>query len=64
MVGDDHLNIDEDDQIANTLIKSMRAATEGVIKIDIKDQSAAQINLNNNSIMVDLLQPEFFRKCT
>jgi hypothetical protein len=61
MVGDDHLHIDEDDQIANTLIKSMRAATEGVIKIDIKDQSAAQINLNNNSIMVDLLQPEFFR---
>jgi hypothetical protein len=61
MVGDDHLHIDEDDQIANTLVKSMRAATEGVIKIDIKDQSAVQINLNNNSIMVDLLQPEFFR---
>jgi hypothetical protein len=61
MVGDDYLHIDEDDQIANTLVKSMRAATEGVIKIDIKDQSAAQINLNNNSIMVDLLQPEFFK---
>lgn len=62
MVGeDDHLHIDEDDQIANTLVKSMRAATEGVIKIDIKDQSAVQINLNNNSIMVDFLQPEFFR---
>ena len=61
MVGDDHLHIGKDDQIANTLVKSMRAATEGVIKIDIKDQSAAQINLNNNSIMVDLLRPEFFR---
>jgi hypothetical protein len=61
MVGDDHLHIGKDDQIANTLVKSMRAATEGVIKIDIKDQSAVQINLNNNSIMVDLLRPEFFR---
>ena len=61
MVGDDHLHIDEDDQIANTLVKSMRAATEGVIKIDIKDQSAVKINLDNNSIVVDLLQPEFFR---
>ena len=61
MVGDDHLHIDEDDQIANTLVKSMRAVTEGVIKIDIKDQSAVKINLDNNSIVVDLLQPEFFR---
>ena len=61
MVGDDHLHIGKDDQIANTLVKSMRAATGGVIKIDIKDQSTVQINLNNNSIVVDLLQPEFFR---
>ena len=61
MVGDDHLHIDQDDQIANTLVKSIRAAKEGRIKIDIKDQAAVQINLNNNLIMVDLLQPEFFK---
>jgi len=61
MVGDDHLHIDKDDQIVNWLIKSMKAAKEGVIKIYIKDQSAAQINLNDNLITVDLLQPEFFR---
>ena len=61
MVGDDHLHIDKDDHILNTLVRSMKAATEGMIKIDIKDQSAAQINLNNNLITVDLLQPEFFR---
>ena len=61
MVGDDHLHIDKDDQIVNWLIKSMKAAKEGVIKIYIKDQSAAQINLNDNLITIDLLQPEFFR---
>ena len=61
MVGDDHLHIDKDDQIINWLIKSMEAAKEGIIKIYIKDQSAAQINLNDNLITVDLIQPEFFR---
>jgi hypothetical protein len=61
MVGDDHLHIDKDDQIINWLIKSMEAAKEGIIKIYIKDQSAAQINLNDNLITVDLVQPEFFR---
>jgi hypothetical protein len=61
MVGDDHLHLDKDDQIINWLIKSMEAAKEGIIKIYIKDQSAAQINLNDNLITVDLVQPEFFR---
>jgi hypothetical protein len=61
MVGENHLHIDNDDQIINWLIKSMKAAKEGVIKIYIKDQSAAQINLNDNLITIDLLQPEFFR---
>jgi hypothetical protein len=61
MVGEKHLHIDKDDQIMNTLVKSMKTAKEGIIKIDIKDQSAAQINLNDNLITVDLLQPEYFR---
>ena len=61
MVGDVHLHIDKDDHILNTLVRSMKAATAGMIKIDIKDQSAAKINLNNDLITVDLLQPEFFR---
>jgi hypothetical protein len=61
MVGDDHLHIAKDDQIINWLIKSMEAAKEGTIKIYIKDQSAAQINLNDNLIAVDLLHPELFR---
>jgi hypothetical protein len=61
MVGEKHLHIDKDDQIMNILVKSMKTAKEGIIKIDIKDQSAAQINLNDNLITVDLLQPEYFR---
>jgi hypothetical protein len=61
MVGENHLHIDNDDQIINWLIKSMKAAKEGMLKIDIKDQSAAQISLNDNLITIDLLQPEFFR---
>jgi hypothetical protein len=61
MVGDDHLHVDKDDQIVDTLVKSMRAAKGGAIKIDTEDQSAVQIYLNDNLIMVDLLQPEFFR---
>ena len=61
MVGDDHLHVDKDDQIVDTLVKSMRAAKEGAIRIDTEDQSAVRIYLNDNLIMVDLLQPEFFR---
>jgi hypothetical protein len=61
MVGDDHLHVDKDDQIVDMLVKSMRAAKEGAIRIDTEDQSAVQIYLNDNLIMVDLLQPEFFR---
>lgn len=61
MVGDDHLHIDEDDQIVNWLIKSMKVVEEGIIKVYIKDQSAAQISLSDNLITVDLLEPEFFR---
>jgi len=41
----------------------MRIAQTGTIKLDIEGQPAVKININNNGnkMMVDLLQPAFFR---
>ena len=60
---DNHLHIDEQDPIAEWLVRSMRIAQTGTIKLDIEGQPAVKININNNGnkMMVDLLQPAFFR---
>ncbi len=60
---DNHLHIDGQDPIADWLVRSMRTAQTGSIKLDIEGQSTVKIDLINygNKIMVDLLQPVFFR---
>ncbi len=60
---DNHLHIDEQDPIADWLVRSMRTAQTGSIKLDIEGQPAVKIDIINygNKIIVDLLQPVFFR---
>ena len=60
---DNHLHIDEQDAIADWLVRSMRTAQTGSIKLDIEGQPAVKIDIINygKKIVVDLLQPVFFR---
>jgi hypothetical protein len=61
MLGKNHLHIDENDMISDWLVKSMKSLTRGTIEIDTENQSAAQIDIFNDKIAINLLQAEFFR---
>lgn len=61
MLGNDHLHIDENDVISDWLVKAMKSATNGTIKIDAENQPAAEIDISKAKITINLLQPEFFR---
>jgi hypothetical protein len=60
---DNHFHINEQDPIADWLIRSMRTAQTGSIMLHMEDQPAVKIDIihNRNKIVVDLLQPVFFR---
>jgi len=60
---DNHLHIDEQDPIADWLIRSIKTAQTGSIKLHMEGQPAVKIDIihNRNKIVVDLLQPVFFR---
>ena len=47
--------------ISDWLVKSMKSLTRGIIEIDTENQSAAQIDISNDKIAINLLQAEFFR---
>jgi hypothetical protein len=59
---DKHLHIDEQDPIADWLVRCMKSAQRGTIKLDIGSQQAVKIDITNNGdkIMVNLLEPAFF----
>lgn len=61
MLGNDHLHIDENDGIPDWLVKVMKSATSGTIKIDAENQPAAEIDISKAKIAINLLQPAFFR---
>jgi hypothetical protein len=61
MLGKNHLHIDENDMISDWLVKSMKSLTRGTIEIDTENQPAAQIDISNDKIAINLLQAEFFR---
>jgi hypothetical protein len=44
---DNHLHIDEQDPIAGWLVRSMRTAQTGSIKLDIDGQPAVKIDIIN-----------------
>ena len=58
-----HLHIAEQDPIPDWLMKSMKAAQTGTIKLDMEGQPVVKIDIINygNKIVVDFLQPAFFR---
>ena len=61
MLGNDHLHIHENDVISDWLVKAMKSATNGTIKIDAENQPGAEIDISKDKITINLLQPEFFR---
>ncbi len=76
VLGQHHLHIAEDEQIVDWLAKSLRSASKGIIKLDVGGKPTAKIEVNNNDnngydnnnegdnnnkIIVDLIQPSFFK---
>ena len=60
-----HFHIDEQDPVGDWLVRSMKAAQTGSIKLELEGQPAAKIDIinheNKSKIRVDLLQPTLFR---
>jgi hypothetical protein len=60
-----HFHIDEQDPVGDWLVRSMKAAQTGSIKLELEGQPAAKIDIinheNKSKIKVDLLQPKLFR---
>jgi hypothetical protein len=61
MLGKNHLHIDENDIISDWFVKALKSVSRGMIEIDTQSQPAAQIEISNDKIVINLLQPEFFR---
>jgi hypothetical protein len=60
MLDDDHLHIDEQDQLTDVLSKALRSAKGGSLGIDFADEPAVKIIADSDRIAVDLLQPGIF----
>ncbi len=65
ILGRNHLHIDEQDPVGDWLVRSIKAAQTGSIKLELEGQPAAKIDIinyeNKSKIKVDLLQPKLFR---
>ena len=51
-----------DDTIIDFLVKSLKSVENGIIKIDMRNEPAMQINATTNRIDIDILHPEYFSK--
>ena len=61
MLGNNHLHIDQSDQLSELFSKSLRSVVGGRVTISIAEESAARISVTTNNIAVDLLQPDIFK---
>ena len=61
MLGKDHLHIEQEDPVADLVTRSMKNVTGGQIKIVINEKLAAEVELEKDSINVNLLEPMLFR---
>lgn len=61
MLGNNHLHIDQSDQLSELLSRSLRSIVGGIVTISIAEESAARISASTNNIAVDLLQPDIFK---
>jgi hypothetical protein len=71
VLGQHHLHIGENDLIPEWFAKSLRSASKGIIKLDVGGKPTVKIEVNiddnnnqgdnNNRIIVDLIQPSFFK---
>lgn len=60
MLDDDHLHIDEQDQLTDVLSKALRSARGGSLGINFADEPAVKIMADNDRIAIDLLEPGIF----
>jgi hypothetical protein len=58
-----HLYTNKEDPISEWLAKALRTLQKGAVQLNIEGQPAAKIRIvdNENKILVDLIQPTFFR---
>ncbi len=61
MLGKKHLHIDEADQVGEWMSKVISSAEAGGLSIDYGGEKAVNITINNGTVSIDLLEPEFFR---
>jgi len=61
MLGDNHLHIDQDDQLSDWMGKAAKCAKNGALAIDFAGEPAVRIAADNGWIAVDLLQPGIFK---
>ena len=61
MLGKKHLHIDEADQVGEWVSKAISSAEAGAFSIDYGGEKAVNITINNRTVSIDLLEPEFFR---
>ena len=61
MLGDDHLHFAEKDQIGDSLIKALKAIEGGKIMLDTAGKRSMKVEIADDKIDVDLLQPTLFK---
>ena len=61
MLGNDHLHIDQDDQLTDWIGRAARCAKGGALAINFAGKPAVKIAADDGRIAVDILQAEIFR---
>jgi hypothetical protein len=61
MLDDEHLHIDERDELVEWLAKALYSAKAGAIEIDFGSEPAVKIRADDGDIAVNLLEPTIFK---
>lgn len=62
MLDDDHLHIDQQDELTDWIGKAIKNIKDGALAISFEDKPAVKITATgDNRIAVDLLQPQIFK---
>jgi hypothetical protein len=61
MLGDDHLHIDQEDQLSDWICRAAKCAKGGALAINFAGKPAVRIAADNGRIAVDILQAGIFQ---
>jgi hypothetical protein len=61
MLGDDHLHIDQEDQLSDLIGRAAKCAKGGAVAINFAGKPAVRIAADNGKIAVDILQAGIFQ---